>query len=108
MVTPAAVRNRASAGRTGPVLSNTVPSIHWSESTERYGVHHQVKNAESVVQTASVIRKHQPSFAISHRRRVTDWVVTSWAVPCSLSVAMSGAPRNTARTPGREPSRRVR
>lgn len=107
MVKPAAVRNRASAGRTGPVVSKAEVSIQWLGRTERWGRHHQVKTAESTEQATRVIRRHQPSFATSQRRRVTDWVVTSCAVPCSWSAAISGAPRKTARMPGSRPSREV-
>ncbi len=45
MVKPAAVRNRASAGRTGPVVSKAAVSIQWLGRTERWGRHHRVKTA---------------------------------------------------------------
>ena len=61
---------------------------------------HQVTETASTVPTTVVAASKATVFAASHRRRVTDWVQTSWWVPSSISRATNGAAQNIPMSKG--------
>src|SRR5439155_1262044 len=98
--TPTASAKRAYATGATPRRSNTPREKRSSEALTNGRLHHDVSQA-SAAAPARVAAPMAATFVLIQRSLLTPWVHASLCVPCSTSLATSGAPQNTPISAGK-------